>query len=388
MRFVMLLFAILAGVFAQRNDVPSSPNVTNRVNSRAQETNRNRNRKVQVNGDLRRRSSSSSSHPNLRQKPLRENGDNNHSRQIEGEKKNIHRSEPVSGDIRHRSRRDDARKVYSRVEGNIEVVRNVPEIMVERQSPIRVRPFPPPPARAPDPPVSGESRRRRTSRNVGLDQTVQVTSQINRLHEGSHIPPPANREAREAKKEIAPTIDSLNDERKRNRTDRQKSRDIQKTPPPQSTVQPSTLPSQTKSEHLRRRLASTHKPPLPKRENNYHDRDDFLSSSSQSSSIPFPPPPPPFRLPPRKFELRGHYVKLRSVCSSNFSSPGRDDLRSTIIDGGDSFGPSPISSRSSDVNAKADRFISRIKEKWRTEKKGKKESGPNLINKPKIKLFI
>ncbi|XP_024963937.1 formin-like protein 20 [Cynara cardunculus var. scolymus] len=508
----LFLFAIIAGVLAQNIAVPSTPNVTNRVNSRASESNQNRNPEVQVDDDLRRSSSSSSSKPDLRQKPLTENGDNNHSRRRERRKENNHRSEPVSGDIRHRSRRSEARKVNSRVEGSIEVVPNVPEIIVERQSPIRVRP-PPPPARAPapDPPVSVESRRRRTSRSVGLDQTVQVTSQINTLHEGSHIYPPprpspplANREAREDKKEMAPTIASLDDQKKRKRTNRQKSRDIQpsnpfiqKTPPPppppppptasmfqkmfkkerkpkgihtvparappppppppptksifntlfksggknkrfpssdnyppppsatndysntatgsnglnsssaasssQSTVQPP--PSQPKSdqltsavkqeskrtipiqppyppsqpsEPLRRRPASTHKPPLPTKASNHHDSDEFLSSSSQSSPIPLPPPPPPFKLPAMKFELRGNYVRQRSVHSSDFSSPDRDDLPSTIIDGGDSFGPSPISSTSSspDLNAKADRFISRHKDEWRTEKKDRKKVGP------------
>ncbi|XP_024963917.1 formin-like protein 20 [Cynara cardunculus var. scolymus] len=511
----LFLFAILSGVLAHINDVSSMPNVTVPYHDR----------KVQVNGDF-SSSSSSSNSDNL----VRFSNDfgvgtqypstvNNHSRWTEGRKENIYRPEPVSCDVRLHPRRREAGKVYYR---SIEVVPNVPE---QRQSPKRAR-SPPPPARDPAPPVSVKSRNRRTSRSVKqvrLAETVQVTNQIKGIHEVSHIPPPTpspsensnelDREARESKKEMAPTIVSLDDQKKKNRKKRQKSRDMEKTPPPppssmfrkmfkkvrkpkgihtvpatapppppppppprsifntlfksggkskrfppshipppqphpplpsltnnsfsktvtksnrsnpssaalspQSTVQPPfkrTIPIQppsppslrrrpasthkpplpTKasnphdrddflssasqspwnpiqppyqpSEPLRRRPSSTHKPPLPTKASNHHDSDEFLSSSSQSSPVPLPPPPPPFKLPAMTFELRGNYVRQRSVHSSDFSSPDRDDLRSSKIDGGDSFGPSPISSRSPDVNPKADSFISRQKYEWRTQK--------------------
>lgn len=91
-----------------------------------------------------------------------------------------------------------------------------------------------------------------------------------------------------------------------------------------------------------------------------------------------PPPPPPFRMPAMKFELRGDFVRLRSTHSSVCSSPDRDDvdLSSTTIGtgagGGDlvgpTSGPGPLFFPSPDVNAKADTFISRLKDEWRMEK--------------------
>lgn len=77
-----------------------------------------------------------------------------------------------------------------------------------------------------------------------------------------------------------------------------------------------------------------------------------------------------------KFELRGDFVSIRSTNSSVCSSPDREDVdfSSTVIDGGDSIGlgsgsgSGPIFFPSPDVNAKADSFISRLKDEWRMEK--------------------
>lgn len=77
-------------------------------------------------------------------------------------------------------------------------------------------------------------------------------------------------------------------------------------------------------------------------------------------------------MPAMKFELRCDYVRIRSTHSSVCSSPDRDDVASIISDSGDSVGPNlgsggPISFPSPDVNAKADSFISRLKDEWRME---------------------
>ncbi|KAF5788606.1 hypothetical protein HanXRQr2_Chr10g0465841 [Helianthus annuus] len=103
---------------------------------------------------------------------------------------------------------------------------------------------------------------------------------------------------------------------------------------------------------------STGKPPLPTRTSSYNE------SGSQS---PMPPPPPPFKVSDMKFEVRGDFVKIRSAHSSACSSPDHDidDLV-----GGDLIGPGSrlICFPSPDVDAKADRFISRLKDEWKKEK--------------------
>ncbi|KAI3524765.1 hypothetical protein L1887_03429 [Cichorium endivia] len=140
-----------------------------------------------------------------------------------------------------------------------------------------------------------------------------------------------------------------------------------------SQPQPPSPPSPPKLEPRNHRSTSNGKPPLPK-PTTYYERDDFLPSGSQSPLIPMPPPPPPFRMPALKFELRGDFVRIRSTHSSVCSSPDRDDvdLSSTTEGGGDSSGPTsgpgPLFFPSPDVNTKADRFISRLKDEWRMEK--------------------
>ncbi|CAI9297512.1 unnamed protein product [Lactuca saligna] len=142
-----------------------------------------------------------------------------------------------------------------------------------------------------------------------------------------------------------------------------------------SQIKSPSPPLQRKPEAPSRRSAGTDKPPLPTKTSNFYDKDDFLLSGSHSTMNPIPTPPPPAF----KFELRGDPVKSRSIHESVCSSPehGPVDFRSpspspststsTAIDVGDSFGPSPISFPSPDVNVKADSFISRRKDEWRME---------------------
>ncbi|KAJ0745669.1 hypothetical protein HanPI659440_Chr10g0401151 [Helianthus annuus] len=103
---------------------------------------------------------------------------------------------------------------------------------------------------------------------------------------------------------------------------------------------------------------STRKPPLPTKSSSYYER---------GSQSPMPPPLPPFKVSDMKFEVRGDFVKIRSAHSSVCSSPDHDidDLV-----GGDLIGPGNglICFPSPDVDAKADRFISRLKDEWKKEK--------------------
>ncbi|KAJ9548110.1 hypothetical protein OSB04_020653 [Centaurea solstitialis] len=113
---------------------------------------------------------------------------NDHSRRKEERKENTHRSEPAADDdVSHRPRSSEAGNVYSGVEESMESVSNVAESNVQRQSTNRVR-TPAPPAQPQDPLVVVESKRRR--RASGVDETVQVTTQINGLHDGSYNSPP------------------------------------------------------------------------------------------------------------------------------------------------------------------------------------------------------
>ncbi|KAJ0487915.1 hypothetical protein HanRHA438_Chr12g0532911 [Helianthus annuus] len=152
--------------------------------------------------------------------------------------------------------------------------------------------------------------------------------------------------------------------------------------PPPMTPPRYTVKSKEKASNRR----NESKPPLPTKTSSYYDREEFLPSGSQSPLIPMPPPPPPFKMKAMKFELRGDFVRIQSTHSSVCSSPDRDvDISSLGMDGGDSIGPGsglglgsgPRFHPSPDVNAKAERFISRLKDEWRMEKKnyGKEKMG-------------
>ncbi|KAK1417417.1 hypothetical protein QVD17_26544 [Tagetes erecta] len=129
-----------------------------------------------------------------------------------------------------------------------------------------------------------------------------------------------------------------------------------------------------------RQSTSKRKPPLPTKTSSFYERDQFLSSGSQSPLIPLPPPPPPFKMPAMKFEVRGDFIKIQSTQSSVCSSPDHDavDLCSTLVDNNVDYSVGPglgsgsgmglVCCPSPDVNAKADSFISRLKDEWRMER--------------------
>ncbi|KAJ0745730.1 hypothetical protein HanPI659440_Chr10g0401801 [Helianthus annuus] len=130
---------------------------------------------------------------------------------------------------------------------------------------------------------------------------------------------------------------------------------------PSSPAPPSSIMNTTGTKSKRFNASSpryTGKPPLPTKTSSYYE------SGSQS---PMPPPPPPFKVSDMKFEVRGDFVKIRSAHSSVCSSPDHDidDLV-----GGDLIGPGNglICFPSPDVDAKADSFISRLKDEWKKEK--------------------
>ncbi|KAJ0881955.1 hypothetical protein HanRHA438_Chr10g0479851 [Helianthus annuus] len=140
------------------------------------------------------------------------------------------------------------------------------------------------------------------------------------------------------------------------------------SPAPPSSIMNSLIKTGTKSKRFNassppplpppRYTISTRKPPLPTKTSSYYE------SGSQSA---MPPPPPPFKVSDMKFEVRGDFVKIRSAHSSVCSSPDHhiDDLV-----GGDLIGPGSglICFPSPDVDAKADSFISRLKDEWKKEK--------------------
>lgn len=74
-----------------------------------------------------------------------------------------------------------------------------------------------------------------------------------------------------------------------------------------------------------------------------------------------------------KFKIHGDFVSIRSAQSSVCNSPNREDVDFSSMqesleemDGGEVVGP--VFFPSPDVNAKADSFISRLKDEWRMEK--------------------
>ncbi|KAI3775603.1 hypothetical protein L1987_50183 [Smallanthus sonchifolius] len=157
------------------------------------------------------------------------------------------------------------------------------------------------------------------------------------------------------------------------------------SPSPPSSIMNSLFKNGTKSDRFNyinaassaprlepqiRRCTSKGKPPLPTKTGSYYERDGFLTSGSQSPLIPIPPPPPPFKMSAMKFEVRGDFVKIQSSHSSVCSSPDHDavDLSSKIKECGDSSIGLISFPSSPDVNAKADTFISRLKDEWRMEK--------------------
>lgn len=131
-------------------------------------------------------------------------------------------------------------------------------------------------------------------------------------------------------------------------------------PPPRSLNRKSHIPVPAPPRDTTRRRASG-RPPLPARTSSFYDRDDIPNSGGQSPIIPMPPPPPP---PPPPFRMpEQKFVRVQSAHSSRCSSPERDvvDVQSGM-DGGSLFCPSP------DVNIKADTFIAQLHDKWRLEK--------------------
>ncbi|PWA63891.1 hypothetical protein CTI12_AA185290 [Artemisia annua] len=300
----LVIFAILCGVLARKNDEVSGANEG--VNEAAM-----------VSGGLRR---SSSSYPDLRNESVWENNRENVRNRFYDDF-DVYTSSPMTR-YYGRPRQNELDPVeYS----------DVKEIVVDTVVPVAeaVAPPTPPP---PPPPPQRESSKRHSFRSVGRNVKSEEFDEMRTVHRPRHKHTKLERKVSDATKEIATAISNI-----------------------------SSIKSMSKG-----------KPPLPAK-TSYYEREEFLPSGSQSPLIPMPPPPPPpFRMPAMKFELRGDYVRIRSTHSSVCSSPDRDDVASILSDGGDSVGPNlgpggPISFPSPDVNAKADSFISRLKDEWRME---------------------
>ncbi|KAJ1439888.1 putative transmembrane protein [Sesbania bispinosa] len=110
----------------------------------------------------------------------------------------------------------------------------------------------------------------------------------------------------------------------------------------------------------------------------------LVNAGNQSPLIPVPPPPPPFKMAAMKFVVRGDYVKIRSNQSSRCSSPEREHIDvevsetttatatattvvNAVIDHNSEVG-GPVFCASPDVNVKAATFIARLRGEWRLEK--------------------
>lgn len=108
------------------------------------------------------------------------------------------------------------------------------------------------------------------------------------------------------------------------------------------------------------------KPPLPTRRE--------TGNESPIYGIPPPPPPPPFKVSKMKFTpVGGGYVKVQSAQSSRCGSPeldGEDDAMSVSREMNGQHGEraSSVTCPSPDLNIKADSFIARHHDGWRLEK--------------------
>ncbi|KAF8083502.1 hypothetical protein N665_0769s0003 [Sinapis alba] len=128
------------------------------------------------------------------------------------------------------------------------------------------------------------------------------------------------------------------------------------------------------------RRVNSSRPPRPTKQTNLNE--ESYQGSPLTQTTPPPPPPPPFRVPPLKFVVSGDFAKIRSNQSSRCSSPEREvidlgwgleltqsdggEKSNVAVDGGGSGGMGFCPSP--DVNAKADNFIARLRDEWRLDK--------------------
>ncbi|KAG8376187.1 hypothetical protein BUALT_Bualt09G0037100 [Buddleja alternifolia] len=369
LNILLVLFAVLCGVFAKRNDdvseadrpeassdgVPSFVNRPRRsVTSWLDFPDQKEYNKISsVNraaaGGMRR---SSSSYPDLREESMWHGGGDggNRSRFFDDFEVNFHRS-PLPEDLRRRGRR-------SREAEREEVAETlVKEIPVDKVEVSFSAAHPKSPATPPPPPPSSSAatlKRRRSTHSVPHKRKIERQRSEAELSENQQSAPP---------------------------------------PPPPPELK---SPDDTRETFRRKKIGTTKeiataitsfrintgKPPKPiKPSTQYYDNAVLIAPPSSLIPIPPPPPPPPFRMPEAKFVAQGDFVRILRAHSSRCSSPELEDVDIVSVKSeheDNSSGPS-ITCPSPDVNVKADTFIARLRDEWRLEKinsvKEKRNSG-------------
>ncbi|KAF2302719.1 hypothetical protein GH714_001428 [Hevea brasiliensis] len=348
----LVLFAIICGIFARRNDEESAPNrnVLHGVHDNKEDRHPVSNHwfdqlaAATPAAGMRRLKRSSSSYPDLRQESFWEYGDDR-SRFFDDFEISKYRSSASS----------EYNNIYHGRQRSVFEESNVKEIPVD----------PPPP------PGESNHKQRRTCKTVPRKEKATRP-------ERKYWSKKTN-----ATTELKMALISFYHQSKRKKKQKSKSLyddTLHYQPESPSFVTPPQAPSR------RRNSTTTGRPPLPTRANN-NSYEENVNSQGQSPLIPMPPPPPPppFRVPGFKFTVKGDYVKIRSAHSSRCSSPELEeqDKQSTetvnMMEGGDGSGGS-VFCPSPDVNAKADTFIARLRGEWRLEKinsmKEKRSVGP------------
>ncbi|XP_057468198.1 formin-like protein 20 [Actinidia eriantha] len=327
---LLVIFAILCGVFARKNDDASVADDENSTNasfvdksqpSGSRQWYEYSDRRVDDNspvtsgGRLRR---SSSSYPDLRQVPEWQTGDSQF-RSFDDFGVNMYRSSPASAYGRHRAWRSEV----GRDDSEIKVITvDTFEVRQSRQPPPSKSPAPPPP-----PPVN--SKPKQSFRTVPRGKHGEFEFEQSRSSPTQPPPPPpamlhrsedkklsrSDRKNSGSAKEIASAIaNSLYSQRKRKRKQRTRSiyEDSNHSPPTSHSVPPPPPPpppppsvfhnlfrkgTKTKRVHSISAPAPPPPPPPPPPRSVFNNMFKSGSKSkrfnNQSVSTPPPPPPPP-----------------------------------------------------------------------------------------------
>ncbi|ONH97659.1 hypothetical protein PRUPE_7G204200 [Prunus persica] len=381
---LLVVFAILCGIFAKRNDDGSPAeedpiqNASDPLNNSIAANNTTNTSEAEVllpqqwfgfserppetrGGRLRR---SSSSYPDLRQLGQQsswESGDHSKSQfrffdDFEINNTTYHRTPPP---ISRQSRSREYSDVIKEIPVDTFVLRSSPPPPPQSPAP---PPPPPPPLRHQNPRRAYETVRRRDHKEKVPNTNsviVNEAQQFEQVRSPPPTPPPPppprpaaspspmrirpehKRRKTNVKKEIAMVWASvLSNQRKRKKKQKPPStRDIYDTathsPPEQQSwsaifpaAPPTPPPKPPQTPSPRSASASSGRPPLPTKTNSYLSEEN-VNSGCQSPLIPGAPPLPPFKMPELRFCVRGDFVKIQSAQSSRCGSPELEDVDAT-----------------------------------------------------------
>nr|GMC58942.1 formin-like protein 20 [Ipomoea batatas]GMC65450.1 formin-like protein 20 [Ipomoea batatas]GMD61932.1 formin-like protein 20 [Ipomoea batatas] len=359
---LLVVFAILCGVFARKNDDVSASRNEDDVRGEEGRGNASGVGFRDVSGfeysdpkapiavpetGISRLRRSSSSYPDLRQVPASETEDNRF-RFYDDFELNFYRSTAAAEYDRHRPRWSEVERKEDEVK-----VKVIPVDTVKLHS--SSNPPPPPP------PSQKKLKRRRSLNSVSRKEVLNMQSGKSKRfnHQSSSDPPPSP-------PPLPPRSSIVNSFLKAGNISRRFKSPSDPSPPSYYHQTPTQSPPMPPP----RRPVTARKPPLPtKTPRSYYDEN--FNSGSQSPLIPVPPPPLPFGMPEMSFVPRGDFVRILSNHGeSRCSSPELEDVdvmsvKSEQIDGEDIIGPSVCPSP--DVNIKAESFIARLRDEWRME---------------------